>query len=199
MLRNVSSKVNVRELKDRLANKKVILVKELPDDFIYDLRKYFDIIITDNEASLYRTNADIFIDTKESIYVKNTFNDKIFKKHRDTLFCVNFKLLKQLQKSNKRLDNYVLACGLVKSDPRKTLLLSDGVKMGISGADPSLHIALFSGATDLYSTYETKHTTQLVGKVLDEYMTDQLKIRGVATGHPKNQIHKERKNFIRNW
>jgi len=198
--KNVNTKININALAGRLANKRILIANSVPV-LEQDLRKYFDVIITEDVGVLNTLKADIFVETCESPYMNHIFDCARFEDNPNTLFCVNYKMLAQLKKTNKKVNAYMLAFAmadrLATGKPSKV----GALEIGMSSKEPCLDVAMIGGATDIYSTEISSHGIYMGPSELDAFVKESMFVStlGVMPGVPKNVLHKKRKNLVEGW
>jgi hypothetical protein len=184
----------VNALTGRLKGLRVLVIDDLVDGFEYDLRQYFDVIISENFQILSKLDVDIFVDTRDIPYNNYVYDCKCHEKHTDTLFCMKTSALLMLSRSKRKLDSYILAYDDVARAPAPHTFKQKGLQIALSSFDPGVHLALIGGAEEIYTTFESSHGKYLDSSKLVDFINETGKY-----GIPINFKHQNRKNLIKKW
>lgn len=194
MWRNTNCSVNLTALKNRLSGKRVLVVNDLPEDFGYDLRQFFDVIMSTNDEMFKRVELDIFVDTRPLPYTKHVLDCHCHEKFTNTLFLMRWGSVNCLSRSKRKLNSHILTYDLVPAVPSTKIFVKNGIALAVSEEDPAAHIAMIGGATSIYTTYESSAGKHLTPEGLLAFVEEKGRY-----GIPTNFRHKNRKSLIQGW
>jgi len=153
LLRNTDSSINVSALSAAMAGMRVLVVGDQPPRHPYSqLRPFFDVCIAvDEAAGRYCGNPDILIFTREEPHTNGILDLSRYSEYPNTILCITQHELSIIKKMFKYHSAYVLAWLPVNDSVSNQFISDSAIKYGLNVHDPGRHLALASGAVEVYS------------------------------------------------
>lgn len=130
----------------------LVLDSAIPGISYDELRPFFDVIVAVGvDAGKFCSSPDIMISMRTDPHVNGFFDLSIYEKYRKSILCITQSELNTIKRMARYHSSYVLAW-----QPAHTLACCEfgtdsAIPYCLSSADPGVHLAQASGATDIYA------------------------------------------------
>ena len=137
-----------------MINKRVLIIDtELPNITCDKLRPFFDVTIAVGiEAAKFCGSPDILISSRTDPHVNGVLDLSMYEEYKRSILCIVQSELNTIKGIAKYHSSYALSWQPSTITVSAEFGASSSIQYCLSSADPGLHLAMASGATDIYSS-----------------------------------------------